>query len=62
MGRAKIPAVRNDLVDGPIIVTSKGMVVNGHARPAVAREYGVDELRAIAVTQPDIPTRQREEC
>jgi ParB-like chromosome segregation protein Spo0J len=61
MGRAKIPAIRNDLIAGPI-VTSKGMVVNGHARLAVERECGVDELPAIVVTHPDIPTRQREEC
>jgi ParB-like chromosome segregation protein Spo0J len=57
-----IPTTRRDLLSGPIVVTGRGVVVNGHARLAVAQQMGVDELPAIVVKHPDIRTRQREEC
>ena len=44
------------------VVTAKGVVVNGHARLAVAQQLGVDELPAIVVKHPDIRTGQTEEC
>ena len=62
MRKANIPTTRRDLLAGPIVVTARGVVVNGHARLAAARECGVDELPDIVVRHPDIRTRQREEC
>lgn len=38
----------------PIVVTARGVVLNGHARLAVARQLGIDELPAIVVCHPDI--------
>jgi len=51
-----------DLVLAPIVVTGRGVVLDGHARLAAARECGLDELPAIVVRHPDIRTQQREEC
>jgi ParB-like chromosome segregation protein Spo0J len=62
MTKAKIPTTRRDLLAGPIVVTARGLVVNGHARLAVAQQLGEDEVPAIVVKHPDIRTRQREEC
>jgi ParB-like chromosome segregation protein Spo0J len=62
MSEAKIPTTGRDLLAGPIVVTAKGVVVNGHARLAVAQQLGVDELPAIVVKHPDIRTGQTEEC
>jgi ParB-like chromosome segregation protein Spo0J len=65
MGKAKIP-IRptkcRDLVASPIVVTARGVVVNGHTRLAVARQLGVAEMPAIVVAHPDLRTRLREEC
>jgi len=44
----------------PIVVTAKGVVVNGHARLAVAREIGIDEVPAIVVRHPDIRSMRME--
>ena len=60
MGKAKIPTTRRDLLAAPIVVTARGMVVNGHARLAVAQQLGIDELPAIVVKHPDI--RSMEAC
>jgi hypothetical protein len=62
MGKAKIPTTRPDLVPGPIVVTTRGLVLDGYARLAAARECGVDEVPAIVVKHPDIRGRQREVC
>jgi ParB-like chromosome segregation protein Spo0J len=61
MGKAKIPTIacRNLLAD-PIVVTATGVVVNGHARLAVAREIGIDEVPAIVVRHPDIRSMRME--
>ena len=65
MAKAKIPirkTTRRDPLAAPIVVTARGMVVNGHARLAVARQLRVAEMPAIVVAHPDIRTRLREEC
>jgi ParB-like chromosome segregation protein Spo0J len=65
MGKAEIPlkpATCRDLVAAPILVTARGVVLNGHARLAVAQQLGVDEVPAIVLKHPDIRTWQREEC
>lgn len=57
MGKAKIPIrppTRRDLVAAPLVVTTTGVVVNGHARLEAARQLGIDELPAIVVRHPDI--------
>ena len=36
-----------DLPAAPIVVTARGMVLNGHARLAVAQQCGADEVPAI---------------
>lgn len=46
----------------PIVVTAKGVVVDGHARLAVARELGVAEMPAVVVRHPDLRVSLREEC
>jgi ParB-like chromosome segregation protein Spo0J len=51
-----------DLPAAPIVVTARGMVLNGHARLAVAQQCGADEVPAIVVKHPDIRTGQQEEC
>ena len=63
MGKAKIPirkTTRRDPLAAPIVVTARGVVVNGHARLAVAQQLGIDELPAIVVRHPDI--RSMEAC
>ena len=60
MGKAKIPTTRRDLLASPLVVTARGVVVNGHSRLAVAQQLGIDELPAIVVRHPDI--RSMEAC
>ena len=64
MGRTKItPSFskqRTDLAASPIVITATGVVVNGHARLAVAQQLGIDEVPAIVVKHPDI--RSMEAC
>ena len=60
MSKAKIPTTRRDLLASPIVITATGMVVNGHARLAVAQQLGIDEVPAIVVKHPDI--RSMEAC
>ena len=60
MGKAKIPITRRDLLASPIVITATGVVVNGHARLAVAQQLGIDEVPAIVVKHPDI--RSMEAC
>ena len=63
MGKAKIPTIAcRNLLAAPIVVTARGVVVNGHARLAVAREIGIDMVTAVVVKHPDIRTQMREEC
>ena len=65
MGKAKIPhrpTTRRDLVAAPIVVTAAGVVINGHARLAVAQQLGAVEVPAIVVAHPDFRMRLREEC
>jgi ParB-like chromosome segregation protein Spo0J len=65
MGKAKIPirkTTRRDPLAAPIVVTASGVVVNGHARLAVARQLGVADMLAIVVAHPDLRTRLREAC
>jgi len=62
MSKAKSPITRRDLVAAPIVVTARGVVVNGHTRLAVAQQLGVGEVPAIVVKHPDIRSMQREEC
>ena len=44
------------------MVTATGVVIDGHARLAVAREIGIDEVRAVVVKHPDLRAGLREEC
>jgi ParB-like chromosome segregation protein Spo0J len=60
MGKAKIRTTRRDLLASPVVVTARGVVVNGHSRLAVAQQLGIDELPAIVVRHPDI--RSMEAC
>ena len=60
MGKAKIRTTRRDLLASHIVITAKGVVVNGHSRLAVAQQLGIDELPAIVVKHPDI--RSMEAC
>jgi ParB-like chromosome segregation protein Spo0J len=60
MDKAKIPTTRRDLLASPLVVTARGVVVNGHSRLAVAQQLGIDELLAIVVRHPDI--RSMEAC
>jgi len=63
MGKAKIPTIAcRNLLAAPIVVTARGVVVNGHARLAVAHAAGIDMLPAVVVKHPDLRTRLREEC
>jgi len=62
MGKAKIPTTRPDLVPAPIVLTNRGVVLDGYARLAAARECGVNEVPAIVVKHPDIRSRQGEVC
>jgi ParB-like chromosome segregation protein Spo0J len=65
VGKAKIPhrpTTRRDLVAAPIVVTAAGVVINGHARLAVAQQLGAVEVPAIVVAHPDFRMRLREEC
>jgi len=64
MGKSKIPlkpTTRRDLVAAPIVVTARGVVLNGHARLAMARQLTIEELPAIVVKHADLRTRLREE-
>ena len=54
--------LRRDLTTTPLVVTTMGAVVNGHARLVVAQQHGIDEVPAIVVRHPDIRSSQREEC
>jgi len=47
-------------VAAPIVVTARGVVLNGHARLAMARQLTIEELPAIVVKHPDLRTRLRE--
>jgi ParB-like chromosome segregation protein Spo0J len=49
-------------VAAPIVVTAAGVVINGHARLAVAQQLGAVEVPAIVVAHPDFRMRLREEC
>ena len=60
MGKAKIRTTRRDLLASPVVVTARGVVVNGHSRLAVAQQLCIDELPAIVVRHPDI--RSMEAC
>ena len=63
MGKARIPnrpTTRRDLVAAPIVVTARGVVLNGHARLAMARQLTIEELPAIVVKHSDLRTRLRE--
>jgi ParB-like chromosome segregation protein Spo0J len=62
MGKAEIRTTRRDLLASPVVVTARGVVVNGHSRLAVAQQLGIDEVPAIVVKHPDIRSGQREEC
>jgi hypothetical protein len=42
------------IVQYPIAVGPGGLVVNGHARLAAARDCGVEEASAVQVRHPDI--------
>jgi len=48
-------------VAAPIVVTARGVVLNGHARLAMARQLTIEELPAIVVKHADLRTRLREE-
>ena len=70
MGKAKSSTARRDhvafaspimIVQYPIAVGPGGLVVNGHARLAVARDCGVEEVSAVQVCHPDIQMH-REAC
>jgi ParB-like chromosome segregation protein Spo0J len=52
---------RGGLLASPIVVTARGVVLNGHARLAMARQLTIEELPAIVVKHPDLRTRLREE-
>ena len=46
----------------PIVVTAGGVVVNGHARMAMARRLGMEEVPTIVVRHPDLRSMRVEEC
>ena len=38
----------------PVVVTAKGVVVNGHARVVAAQQSGIAEVPAVVLKHPDI--------
>jgi len=64
MGQGKIPTIETcrDLRAAPIVVTARGVVLDGHVRLEAAREIGIDEVRAVVVKHPDLRANLREEC
>ena len=54
MKREKIQPASRDLDTAPIVVTARGVVVNGHARLAAAQQLGIDEVPVVVVKHPDL--------
>jgi ParB-like chromosome segregation protein Spo0J len=47
----------------PIVVTSgDASIVDGHARLLAAQELGFNNVPAVSVNEPNLRTRQRENC
>jgi ParB-like chromosome segregation protein Spo0J len=61
MAQVKALASPIMIVQYPIAVGPGGLVVNGHARLAAARNCGVDEVAVVQVLAPNIQM-DREAC